>query len=177
MKSITKNITIAAVIGAAYAAATMLLSPISYGPIQCRISEVLCILPFFFPGASYGLYAGCLLSNLMSAAGLPDVIFGSLATLLAAMCTARLGRSFRETGIVPKMSTTVLACSMPVLFNMPIIGAILSITYTPANFVQGFIVCGLQVGAGEALVMFCLALPLARYLHKSQLMGKYITSI
>lgn len=174
MKSLTKNISVAALIGAAYAAATMLLMPISYGPIQCRISEVLCILPFFFPSASWGLFAGCMLSNLMSAAGLPDIIFGSLATLAAALCTARLGRSFRETGAVPSMSRTLLACSMPVIFNGPIIGAVLAITFAPASFFASFLLFGFQVALGEAIVMFCLALPLARYMHKSRLIDKFI---
>ncbi len=45
----TRKLTAAAVTGAAYAALTMLLAPISYGAIQCRVSEVLCILPFFHP--------------------------------------------------------------------------------------------------------------------------------
>ena len=45
----TRKLTAAAVTGAAYAALTMLLAPISYGAIQCRVSEVLCILPFFIP--------------------------------------------------------------------------------------------------------------------------------
>ena len=39
----TRKLAAAAVTGAAYAALTMLLAPISYGAIQCRVSEVLCI--------------------------------------------------------------------------------------------------------------------------------------
>ena len=88
----TRKLTAAAVTGAAYAALTMLLAPISYGAIQCRVSEVLCILPFFIPCTAWGLFAGCAIANLLSAAGILDVIFGSLATLLAALCTAWLGR-------------------------------------------------------------------------------------
>ena len=83
----TRKLTAAAVTGAAYAALTMLLAPISYGAIQCRVSEVLCILPFFIPCTAWGLFAGCAIANLLSAAGIFDVVFGSLATLLAALCT------------------------------------------------------------------------------------------
>ena len=82
----TRKLAAAAVTGAAYAALTMLLAPISYGAIQCRVSEVLCILPFFIPCTAWGLFAGCAIANLLSAAGIFDVIFGSLATLLAALC-------------------------------------------------------------------------------------------
>lgn len=88
----TRKLAAAAVTGAAYAALTMLLAPISYGAIQCRVSEVLCILPFFIPCTAWGLFAGCAIANLLSAAGIFDVVFGSLATLLAALCTAWLGR-------------------------------------------------------------------------------------
>ena len=83
----TRKLAAAAVTGAAYAALTMLLAPISYGAIQCRVSEVLCILPFFIPCTAWGLFAGCAIANLLSAAGIFDVVFGSLATLLAALCT------------------------------------------------------------------------------------------
>ena len=76
-----KRMAYAAVIGAAYAALTMALAPISYGPIQMRVSEVLCVLPFFFPSATWGLFIGCMIANLISAAGVWDVVFGSLATL------------------------------------------------------------------------------------------------
>ena len=41
MNKTTRNIVTAAVIGALYAVLTMVLAPISYGPVQCRISEVL----------------------------------------------------------------------------------------------------------------------------------------
>ena len=85
----TRKLAAAAVTGAAYAALTMLLAPISYGAIQCRVSEVLCILPFFIPCTAWGLFAGCAIANLLSAAGIFDVVFGSLATLLAALCTAQ----------------------------------------------------------------------------------------
>ena len=73
----TRKLTAAAVTGAAYAALTMLLAPISYGAIQCRVSEVLCILPFFIPCTAWGLFAGCAIANLLSAAGIFDVVFGS----------------------------------------------------------------------------------------------------
>ena len=97
----TRKLTAAAVTGAAYAALTMLLAPISYGAIQCRVSEVLCILPFFIPCTAWGLFAGCAIANLLSAAGIFDVVFGSLATLLAALCTAWLGRG-RGAHLLPR---------------------------------------------------------------------------
>ena len=83
----TRQLTTAAVVGAAYAALSIFGSVfgITYGPIQCRFSEALCVLPFLFPETAWGLFAGCLIANLLSPYGLLDIVVGSLATLLAAL--------------------------------------------------------------------------------------------
>lgn len=57
-----------AMIAAIYVVLTMVFAPISFGPVQFRIAEALCILPFFTPAAVPGLFAGCLLSNLLCGA-------------------------------------------------------------------------------------------------------------
>ena len=54
--------------------------PISYGPIQFRIAEALIVLVCFRRSALPGFIVGCLIANLFSPFGLPDVIFGTLAT-------------------------------------------------------------------------------------------------
>ena len=132
----TRKLAAAAVTGAAYAALTMLLAPISYGAIQCRVSEVLCILPFFIPCTAWGLFVGCAIANLLSAAGIFDVVFGSLATLLAAICTYKLRNKFW------------LSALMPVLFNGVIVGAVVHFCYAPAIALP---LCMLSVAAGEAV--------------------------
>ena len=77
-------ITQAAMIAAIYIVMTMFINTfnLASGTIQIRVSEALTVLPFFTPAAVPGLFIGCLLSNLLTGAMLPDVIFGSLATLL-----------------------------------------------------------------------------------------------
>ena len=79
----------AAVIAAVYVVLTYFISAfnLASGAIQVRISEALCILPFFTPAAIPGLFLGCLLSNLLTGCIIWDVIFGSLATLLGALGT------------------------------------------------------------------------------------------
>ncbi len=74
-------------IAAIYIVMTMFINTfnLASGTIQVRISEALTVLPFFTPAAVPGLFIGCLLSNLLTGAMLPDVIFGSLATLLGAL--------------------------------------------------------------------------------------------
>ena len=91
----------ASMIAAIYTALTLALSPVAYGPVQFRISEALCILPYFTPAAVPGLFLGCLISNGVGAAmGTTvalDMIFGSLATLIGAVGS----RAVRKTIIVP----------------------------------------------------------------------------
>lgn len=81
MKISTRKLAAAAVVGAAYAALTLVLAPISFGLVQFRVSEALCILPAFVPCTAWGLWAGCAIANLAGGYGLPDIVFGSLATL------------------------------------------------------------------------------------------------
>ena len=79
-----ENLARGGIIGALYVVLTYIFAPISFGPVQVRIAEMLTILPMFTPVAVPGLFLGCLLGNLLAGAILPDVIFGSLATLIGA---------------------------------------------------------------------------------------------
>ncbi len=79
------RITQGAVIAALYVVLTMVFAPISFGPVQVRIAEALCIMPMFTPAAIPGLFIGCLIANLIGGGIMLDVIFGSLATLIGAV--------------------------------------------------------------------------------------------
>lgn len=162
----TRSLVIAGITGAVYAALTMFLAPISYGAVQFRISEALCILPFFCPATAVGLTIGCMVANLLSAAGILDIVFGSMATLLASICVAWIGKSYRTTGKIPTIGECILSCAMPVLFNGPIVGAVLAATLTPNSFWMGFWTFLFQVAVGEAGVMGLIGIPLMRQLPR-----------
>lgn len=170
MKLNVRKLVTIAVIGALYAVLTMVLAPISYGasfiPIEFRVSEVLCILPFFFPASAVGLFIGCLIANILSPFGILDVVFGSLATLLAAVCTATIGVRARRKSKV-SWGSCVAACAMPVLFNAPIVGAVLAYSSAPSKFWGSFAFYIAQIGIGEAGVLFLLGLPAMRYIQKN----------
>lgn len=161
-----RRLTLSAVVAAVYAALTMLLAPISYGEVQLRLSEALCILPFFVPSTAWGVFVGCLIANLLSPIGILDIVFGSLATLLAALCTAAIGKTGR--GWVQCVS----ACLMPVLFNAVIVGAVITFSSISeplsAAGMAGFGVTALWVGLGELIVLFALGLPLTRILPRQR---------
>lgn len=167
--SALRKLTAASAVGALYAVLTMLLAPISYGQLQFRLSEALCIMPFFFPYSAVGLFCGCAIANLLSPVGLLDIIFGSLATLGACLCTAALGKRYRTEGNAG-WGRCAAACAMPVVFNGPIIGAISAFSLTGAidpAFWTDFAVKGGEVALGETGVMFILGLPLMRLLMKN----------
>ena len=143
------RICIGALTAALYAALTIILAPISYGPIQLRVSEVLCVLPYFAPFTCWGLTLGCALANLLTGS-IPDVVFGSLATLLAGLCTARRGKG-EHNG-----RSAFLACLMPVIFNAFIVGGVLVRTYSGIEAETGltaYLLTSMWVGIGEAAVM------------------------
>ena len=154
----TRNLAVAAVVGAAYASLTMFLGPAAYLPVQLRLSEALCVLPFFMPCTAWGLFVGCAMANVISVAGWYDVVFGSLATLLAGLCTARIGEFARKSG--KSVLPSLLACGMPVLFNGPIIGAVLAYALMPDTFLTGFALFCAQIMVEEAAVMYLVGLPL-----------------
>jgi len=163
----TRKIAFAAVVAALYAALTLLLAPISFGAVQCRISEALCVLPFFFPFSVWGLFVGCVIANLVST--VPDIVFGSLATLLAAVCTMLIGKA-RHDSVVSK----VLACLPPVVINAVVVGAVVTygLTQMPgsgAAFWSAYPVVALQVGAGELIALYALGLPLLLLVPKTGL--------
>jgi len=170
MKLDTRKLVTTAVIGAVYAALTM-INPLAYGPIQFRVSEVLCILPFFLPISAVGLTIGCIIANLIGPYGLIDIVFGSFATLLAGLCTAWIGIRARKSGKTG-WGASVAACLMPVVFNAPIVGTVLAYASLTMDTLEGpfwqtAAIYGGQVGLGEAGVMLVLGLPALRYILKS----------
>lgn len=102
-------LTQAALIAALYIVLTFLASMfgLSSGVIQLRFSEALTILPYFTPAAVPGLFLGCLLANLLTGAALPDIVFGSLATLLGAVFTRKL-RKYKWLSPLPPILSNVL---------------------------------------------------------------------
>lgn len=110
-----------AVIAAIYAAITMALSPISYGEIQFRLSEVLILLAFIDPVYIPGLVLGCIIANLGSPLGPIDVFAGSFATLLSVIA---IYQTKKLLGNSPK--SLILSSLWPVIFNGLIVGWMLN---------------------------------------------------
>lgn len=161
MKNITTThrLAVCGVLAALYAALTISTAAFAYGPIQFRVADALCVLPFFMPFTSLGLFAGCLIANLFSTVSTLDIVIGSLATLVGCLGTARVKNKW----LTPL--PTIIA-------NTVMVGAMLAYVYTPHAFLSGFVTMGAQVAAGEIAVMGVLGLPFAIFLEKSRLVKR-----
>lgn len=140
--------TQSAMIAAIYVVLTYVFAPFSFGQVQIRISEAMTILPLFTPVAVPGLFIGCLLGNVLGGAILPDILLGSIATLLGAVGTFLLRKYKPIVGILP-----------PIIVNILIVPLVLRYGYginLPLALLQ------LTVGAGE--VVSCGILGMGLYM-------------
>ncbi|NLA76513.1 MAG: QueT transporter family protein [Clostridiales bacterium] len=166
--SSTLRVVQAGVIAALYAALTYFsnIFALAYSGVQFRLSEALTVLPVFTPAAIPGLAIGCIIANLASPFGLIDIICGSAATLLAAVCSRALGK-LRFKGL------PVFSALMPVIFNALIIGLEISFLSADGFSAELFALSAAQVGAGELAVCLVLGLPLFRFAEKGNI-SKYL---
>lgn len=151
----TRYICNVGIIAALYTALTLLVAPMAYGPLQVRVSECLCILPYFTTAAVPGLFLGCLISNCMgivigSSLGIMDVLVGSFATLVAAWIASKI----RIRPLVPLPAVVINAFMVPwtlyVMLGVPYWFSVL------------------WVGVGQALSCYGIGLPLLYILQRSK---------
>lgn len=150
----TLFLTQAAMIAAIYVVLTMVFQPFSFGEVQVRIAEALTILPVFAPAAIPGLFIGCLISNIIGGCVIPDVIFGSLATLIGACFTYLLRKQNKYLAPVP-----------PILANTIIVPLVLRYAYSVALPIPFMM---LTVGIGEIISCGVLGMIVYKALEKYQ---------
>ena len=142
----------AAMIAAIYVVLTLIGASFSYGEVQVRISEALTILPAFTPAAIPGVFLGCLISNILGGCILPDIIFGSLATLIGAVFTWMLRNKSKYLAPLP-----------PIIANVLVVPFVLKYCYMvplPIPFMM------LTVGIGEVISCGVLGLILYTALNR-----------
>ena len=153
-----------AVIAAVYVVVCLVLAPFSYGAVQVRVAEALCLLPVF--GAEYivGVTLGCFLANLIGSTVI-DVVFGTLATLMACLVTYKL-RNVRIKGLA------IPASLPPVVFNMIIVGAF-EITVFFSDGAPAF--NAVTVGIGEIISCTVLGVALVKLIESNDSLHKIFT--
>ena len=154
----TSSLARGGMIAAIYIVLTLIFQPISFGAIQFRIAEALTLTPILTVDAVPGLFVGCLLANWLGGGIWFDVVLGSIATLLAAICT-RLARR-----------RPVVAAIFPTLFNGMIVGPVVYYAYVrapgdPVSLPTLLVTMG-TVALGELVVCYALGIPMVYGLKK-----------
>ena len=162
MNKKTNRMTKIAVTAAIYIIITFMFGAISYGPVQFRIAEAMVLLAFYDKDYIYALTIGCFISNIMGPYGLPDIIFGTAATLISAYAVYFTARKIKSRDIA-----MVIASLWPTIVNAVFIGYMLKITAG-----LPFVLSILQVGAGEFVVVTLAGVPLFKLIE-----NKYMKTV
>lgn len=161
-----------AMVAALYTVLCMVLAPISFGAVQIRLAEALCLLPVFGGEYILAVTLGCFLSNLL-VTGFPDILFGTLATLLACLVTYRL-RNLRIKGLA------IPASLPPVLFNAVIVGIEITVFFTDYSAMSAplWLLCltnGITVGIGELVSCTVLGVALVKLIESNTALKQIFT--
>ena len=134
MKKTAKFISTAAIVAALYVVLSLLTYTFSYLEIQCRVAEALCMTIFYTPAGILGVIIGCFITNLLGGSPI-DMIFGTAATLIAALMTYPIARTIRKkNGPVLKMKHALLIPIPTVLVNAIVIPFVLYFGYQVTSF-------------------------------------------
>ncbi len=118
----TKAIATNAIIAALYAVVTIACGSLSYSYAQFRISELLNLMVFFNPTYTLGLTLGCFIANIASTAGMYDMIFGTLATLISCLLMIGLSKLWKNLFFSSLIPSIVNAIIVPFVIYLGSIG-------------------------------------------------------
>lgn len=155
----TRLLMLNAVVAALYAALTIGLAPVSYGPVQVRLSECMTLLAFGSRRYVPGLISGCFIANFGSPLGVADIFVGTAATALSVY-------------IMSRCRNLCLASLVPVVVNGAVIGLeLFGLDIIPA---EALVPTALYIGAGELLSVTVLGVILYSVLRRNDVIRQYI---
>ena len=120
-KKIVQEVTFAGLIAALYYVVTIMSAPLSFGQVQCRISEVLLFLCLRNRFAVWGYTVGCMLTNLTSPLGVVDVVIGGGYNLVCGMVAYKSKRKLPTFITATIGSGMVVGMEMNVFYGMPFV--------------------------------------------------------
>ena len=149
------------VIAALYVVLTLPMAQFAFGPIQFRLAEVLTVLPAFAAGYIPGVSLGCFIANLLNPNNLGpvDIIFGTLATVIAGIFTRIIGKKNKILGIIP-----------PIISNGLIVGGYLPFLLVGEGSsvtAQAVIISMAEVAASEAVLLIIIGIPFILLIEKT----------
>lgn len=174
MKPNIKKIVIIATVAALYTLLTYLSAALglAYGAVQFRLSEALMILAVFSPEAVWGLGLGCIIGNIASPLGVADILCGTAATVLSALCI-RL--------VATKVNNDLVKCFVvalfTALFNAVIIGTEIVLVMIPDKASWSlFFLNAIQVMIGELCVCLALCYPIMQTIKNNKYLSRFFNT-
>lgn len=121
MNSTVKLLAVNAMIAGVYAVLTLALHPISYLGIQMRVSEIMVFLAFYNKKLIPGLVLGCFIANLFSPLGIMDIVFGTLATLIATIAIYYLSNHYLAALAGALINGLIVGIELHLALNLPLL--------------------------------------------------------
>ena len=154
MNNKTRRIVQASIVAALYVVLTLVSKPLTIGFVEIRFSEVLCVLPYFMPSTIWGLFVGCLISNIFSGS-LVDIVLGSLATLIGAYLTSKIKNKW--------------ICPLPTVLSNTLIIPVVIMVYSNTWKISAYFLAAAGVFASEVASVYILGLILLITLEKRKI--------
>lgn len=157
--TLIKMIAINAIIAALYVVLSLISGPLAFvgGSLQFRLSELLNLLIFFNPTYIFGVSLGCLLTNIISLYGWPDLVFGTLATVISGLFIILISKTIKN---------LFLSSLMPAIINAIIVPFVIFLYDTSVPLYTFYWLSFAFVGLGELIVVTCIGYPLFLILVK-----------
>lgn len=154
-----RRMTSIGVVTALYVVMTLLCSNFAYGQVQFRVSEMLMLLCFFNKDYIISMTLGCFLANIFSSLGAVDLLFGTAATLIAAVLI-----------YVCRKKTNLIAASLfPVVSNALLVGLELKLVLGLPFWINAA-----YVALGELVCVTVLGVIVFKVLEKNKSFMKLI---
>ncbi len=132
MKRNAKYLATVGLIAAIYTALTIVLAPISYGPIQVRVADALGVLCYLGTAPIWGFVIGGVVANVYGGLGWIDIVVGGIVCqLLSGVLTYWL-RRFNKPWLAPLptilVTGLVVGGYLSILFKVPTWYSITTVT-------------------------------------------------
>lgn len=150
-----KNFTLNAMVGALYAVTTIMISPLAYGDIQFRFTEILIFFAFFNKKFIPGLVIGCMIANYFGTLGMVDVFVGAAATLIVTFVISKCKSIWLVPVIAAVINGIFVGAELHYMFELPLMGTMI------------------YVAIGEFFAVI-VGIPVFNYLMKNNYLSKLI---
>lgn len=152
------NLIKAALIAAVYVAVSLIFQPLNFGPLQLRVAEAVSVLVLYTPAAPFGLFVGCVITNIFSPYGLLDAVAGSLATLTAALIARKIKN--RHLAMLPFVFVNALVVSIVICYT--------------SSTMQLFFLNFIYLALSESLSVYILGEGLVKIIEKESKVKEFL---